>query len=219
MGMGSTSQVKCWQLKSLQIFLQTRNGLGYKAKDNLELEVCLDSPHMIATAKCKLPLDLCLENPEWLPLVGCSGEGYPRQVCLDFPNLITSPACQGQNCTFQACPPCLLLHSTFPSKYPTFTNTSHQLTTAFMEPSLWKLASDFPLFSQNLHVKVSLFLFAHYEVEGESFKLFFNNNLICQLSATAALDGYEATLFDCQDNKEFFCSRNMCDKHQFIVKC
>ena len=57
---------------------------------------------MIATAKCKIPLDLCLENPEWLPLVGCSGEGYPRQVCLDFPNLITSPACEGQNCT-----PCL----------------------------------------------------------------------------------------------------------------
>ena len=98
-GLGSTSQVKCWQLKPLQIFLQTRNGLGYKAKDNLELEVCLANPHMIATAKCKLPLDLCLENPEWLPLVGCSGEGYPRQVCLDFPNLITSPACQGQNCT------------------------------------------------------------------------------------------------------------------------
>merc|ERR1712088_40079 len=106
-----------------------RNGLGYKAKDNLELEVCLANPHMIATAKCKIPLDLCLENPEWLPLVGCSGEGYPRQVCLDFPNLITSPACE------------------------------------------------------------------------------------------AALDGYEATLFDCQDNKQFFCSRNMCEKHQFIVKC
>merc|ERR1711936_119751 len=84
-----------------------RNGLGYKAKDNLELEVCLANPHMIATAKCKIPLDLCLENPEWLPLVGCS----------------------------------------------------------------------------------------------------------------AALDGYEATLFDCQDNKQFFCSRNMCEKHQFIVKC
>merc|ERR1712141_301616 len=84
-----------------------RNGLGYKAKDNLELEVCLANPHMIATAKCKLPLDLCLENPDWLPLVGCS----------------------------------------------------------------------------------------------------------------AALEGYEATLFDCQDNKEFFCSRNMCEKHQFIVKC
>merc|ERR1712072_839285 len=82
-----------------------RNGLGYKAKDNLELEVCLANPHMIATAKCKIPLDLCLENPEWLPLVGCS----------------------------------------------------------------------------------------------------------------AALDGYEATLFDCQDNKQFFCSRNMCEKHQFIV--
>merc|ERR1712080_657109 len=83
-----------------------RNGLGYNAKDDLELEVCL-APNMIATPKCKIPLDICLENPEWLPLVGCS----------------------------------------------------------------------------------------------------------------AALDGYEATLFDCQDNKQFFCSRNMCEKHQFIVKC
>merc|ERR1712200_323719 len=84
-----------------------RNGLGYNAKDDLELEVCLANPNMIATPKCKIPLDICLENPEWLPLVGCS----------------------------------------------------------------------------------------------------------------AALVGYEATLFDCQDNKQFFCSRNMCEKHQFIVKC
>ena len=44
------------------------------------------------------------------------------------------------------------------------------------------------------------------------------NILKLSLSA-AALDGYEATLFDCQDNKQFFCSRNMCEKHQFIVKC
>ena len=77
-----------------------RNGLGYNAKDDLELEVCLANPNMIATPKCKIPLDICLENPEWLPLVGCSGEGLPLQVCLDFPKLITSPACEGQNCTF-----------------------------------------------------------------------------------------------------------------------
>ena len=51
-----------------------RNGLGYKAKDDLTLEVCLANPNMIATAKCKIPLDICLDNPEWLPLVGCSGE-------------------------------------------------------------------------------------------------------------------------------------------------
>merc|ERR1712088_713729 len=133
-----------------------RNGLGYKAKDNLELEVCLANPHMIATAKCKIPLDLCLENPEWLPLVGCSGEGYPRQVCLDFPNLITSPACQAHHSVFGAFSLEICLR--FPTLLP--------------KPA-------------------------------------------CQ----AALDGYDATLFDCQDNKEFFCSRNMCEKHQFIVKC
>ena len=48
--------------------------MGYKAKDDLTLEVCLANPNMIATAKCKIPLDICLDNPEWLPLVGCSGE-------------------------------------------------------------------------------------------------------------------------------------------------
>ena len=73
---------------------------------------------MIATPKCKIPLDICLENPEWLPLVGCSGEGLPLQVCLDFPKLITSPACEGQNCTFQACQTFLLLFPFFSSSSP-----------------------------------------------------------------------------------------------------
>ena len=85
--------------KVLRHTLQTRNGLGYNAKDDLELEVCLANPNMIATPKCKIPLDICLENPEWLPLVGCSGEGLPLQVCLDFPKLLTSPACEGQFCS------------------------------------------------------------------------------------------------------------------------
>ena len=192
--------------------MQPRNGLGYKAKDNLELEVCLANPHMIATAKCKIPLDLCLENPEWLPLVGCSGEGYPRQVCLDFPNLITSPACQGQNCTS------LALSDLSPSSLHSFlcttlTNSPHQLTTVCMEHFLWKFALDFPPSYQNLHVKVSLF--SSFTVRRCTHYLIFN----LRTSLAAALDGYEATLFDCQDNKEFFCSRNMCEKHQFIVKC
>ena len=110
-----------------------RNGLGYKAKDNLELEVCLANPHMIATAKCKIPLDLCLENPEWLPLVGCSGEGYPRQVCLDFPNLITSPACEGQNCTPCSsclCPP-LSLPFSLAILFNTFPPAHHNVYGAF----------------------------------------------------------------------------------------
>merc|ERR1719323_2800872 len=43
---------------------------------------------------------------------------------------------------------------------------------------------------------------------------------ITRLAAcTTALVGYEATLFDCQDNKEILCSLNMCDKHAFLVKC
>merc|ERR1712080_156958 len=127
-----------------------RNGLGYNAKDDLELEVCLANPNMIATPKCKIPLDICLENPEWLPLVGCSGEGLPLQVCLDFPKLLTSPACEA-NLTPQLCA---------------------------STPSITRLAA-----------------------------------------CTTALAGYEATLFDCQDNKEILCSLNMCDKHAFLVKC
>merc|ERR1712066_1139243 len=105
-----------------------RNGLGYNAKDDLELEVCLANPNMIATPKCKIPLDICLENPEWLPLVGCSGEGLP-QLCASTPSITRLAAC------------------------------------------------------------------------------------------TTALAGYEATLFDCQDNKEILCSLNMCDKLAFLVKC
>merc|ERR1712066_1036596 len=127
-----------------------RNGIGYNAKDDLELEVCLANPNMIATPKCKIPLDICLENPEWLPLVGCSGEGLPLQVCLDFPKLLTSPACEA-NLTPQLCA---------------------------STPSITRLAA-----------------------------------------CTTALAGYEATLFDCQDNKEILCSLNMCDKLAFLVKC
>merc|ERR1712107_622062 len=127
-----------------------RNGLGYNAKDDLELEVCLANPNMIATPKCKIPLDICLENPEWLPLVGCSGEGLPLQVCLDFQKLLTSSACEA-NLTPQLCA---------------------------STPSITRLAA-----------------------------------------CTTALAGYEATLFDCQDNKEILCSLNMCDKHAFLVKC
>merc|ERR1712037_265340 len=127
-----------------------RNGLGYNAKDDLELEVCLANPHMIATPKCKIPLDICLDNPQWLPLVGCSGEGLPLQVCLDFPKLLTKPACQA-NLTPQLCA---------------------------STPSITRLAA-----------------------------------------CTASLVGYEATLFDCQDNKDILCSLNMCEKHEFLVKC
>ena len=34
-----------------------------------------------------------------------------------------------------------------------------------------------------------------------------------------ALKGYQPTLFECVDNKEALCSLNLCDKHQFVVKC
>merc|ERR1712051_490940 len=123
-----------------------RNGLGYNAKDDLELEVCLANPHMIATPKCKIPLDICLDNPQWLPLVGCSAHhttfgAFPLDACLAYPTLLTKPACQA-NLTPQLCA---------------------------STPSITRLAA-----------------------------------------CTASLVGYEATLFDCQDNKDILCSLNMC---------
>ena len=33
------------------------------------------------------------------------------------------------------------------------------------------------------------------------------------------LAGYQASLFECQDNKEALCSLQLCDKHKFLVKC
>ena len=53
--------------------LHPDRGLDYKAKDGLSLEVCLDNPELINTAKCSLPRDLCLSNKQFTPLVGCSG--------------------------------------------------------------------------------------------------------------------------------------------------
>merc|ERR1712088_469295 len=170
-----------------------RNGLGYNAKDDLELEVCLANPNMIATPKCKIPLDICLENPEWLPLVGCSGEGLPLQVCLDFPKLLTSPACEGNQYPVETCTsmPSLL---SLPSCDFTF-----PLNTCTANPKLFTL----PQCSANLTPQLCA-----------------STPSITRLAAcTAALVGYEATLFDCQDNKDILCSLNMCAKHEFLVKC
>ena len=50
-----------------------RQGFSYKSKDGLSVEVCLQNPKLIATAKCQLPLDVCLSNPQFIAQVGCSG--------------------------------------------------------------------------------------------------------------------------------------------------
>merc|ERR1711868_39150 len=74
--------------------LHPDNGLDYKARDSLSVEVCLDNPSLINTAKCKLPLDLCLSRPEFTALVGCSGHNkYPLEVCEKFPQLFSQPSC------------------------------------------------------------------------------------------------------------------------------
>ena len=82
--------------------LHPDNGLDYKAKDNLEVEVCLKNPAMINTAKCKLPLEVCLANPQHLASLGCSGNDLPPlslDLCLTYPALLTRPACAGPHST------------------------------------------------------------------------------------------------------------------------
>merc|ERR1712062_710038 len=130
------------------------NGLGYKAKDNLEVEVCLANPRYINTAKCNLPLEVCLDNPQYLSSLGCSGNDLPPlplQTCLTFPELLTFPACSGHSLPREVC--------------------------------------------------------------------MANPSLLTGPSCADALQGYQPTLFQCQDNKEQLCSLDLCEKHEFIVKC
>ena len=75
--------------------LHPDNGLDYKAKDSLSVEVCLANPDLINTAKCSLPRDLCLSNAEFTPLVGCSGHSLPLSVCVSNPVLTTRDSCAG----------------------------------------------------------------------------------------------------------------------------
>ena len=61
--------------------LHPDNGLDYKARDSLSVEVCLANPELIDTAKCSLPRDLCLSNAKFTPLVGCSGHLALVSLC------------------------------------------------------------------------------------------------------------------------------------------
>merc|ERR1712037_13563 len=117
-----------------------RNGLGYNAKDDLELEVCLANPHMIATPKCKVPLDICLDNPQWLPLVGCSAHhttfgAFPLDACLAYPTLLTKPACQGNEYPLETC----LAYPTLLTKPVCQANLTPQLCAS--TPSITRLAA------------------------------------------------------------------------------
>ena len=69
------------------------NGLGYKAKDDLEVEVCLANPSFINTAKCKLPLEVCLDNPQYLSSLGCR-EHLTGSFCARTKEITLTPACQ-----------------------------------------------------------------------------------------------------------------------------
>ena len=86
--------------------LHPDEGLGYKAKDSLSVEVCLANPAMVNTAKCVLPLDVCLDNPQHLSSLGCAGNelpDLPLDVCLAYPELLTKPACSGHNLPLDVC--------------------------------------------------------------------------------------------------------------------
>ena len=86
--------------------LHPDNGLDYKARDNLEVAVCLANPAMINTAKCTLPLDVCLANPQYLSSLGCSGNDLPPlslDICLTYPELLTYDACSGHSLSVEVC--------------------------------------------------------------------------------------------------------------------
>ena len=65
-----------------------RQGFSYKSKDSLSVEVCLQNPKLIATAKCQLPLDVCLSNPQFIAQVGCSGSEIKHQLIFVFINIV-----------------------------------------------------------------------------------------------------------------------------------
>jgi len=213
-----------------------RNALGYRAKDDHPLEVCLANPSLIKGAKCKIPLDICLENPEWLPLVGCSSKGYPLQVCLDYPQLLTSKACEGNQYPVKTCtsmPSLLTLKScdfVFPLAscisnpqlltIPQCLGNQYPVKTCTSNPALLTLKScDFPFPLDTCTSQPDLFAFP--QCSGNlTPEVCASTPSVTRTSAcTAALVGYKATLFDCQDNKEILCSLNMCDAHAFLVKC
>ena len=52
----------------------SKTRVSYKSKDGLSVEVCLENPKLIATARCSLPLEVCLANPQYISQVGCSGQ-------------------------------------------------------------------------------------------------------------------------------------------------
>ena len=79
------------------------NGISYKAKDSLSLEVCLANPSLINTVKCSLPLEVCLSNPQYLPLLGCSGHTVPLGVFLKNPQLLIKTQCSDYKLPLQTC--------------------------------------------------------------------------------------------------------------------
>ena len=51
------------------------------SQNGFTVELCLQKPELIATAKCKLPLDVCLANPEYIALPGCLGNSFTVGMC------------------------------------------------------------------------------------------------------------------------------------------
>merc|ERR1712083_1266999 len=141
-------------------------------------------------AKDSLAVEVCLANPALVDTAKCK---LPLDVCLDNPSLLPLLGCSGNQYPVETC-------TSMPSRLSlTSCDFTFPLSTCTANPQLFTL----PQCSANLTPQLCA-----------------STPSITRLAAcTAALVGYEATLFDCQDNKEILCSLNMCEKHEFLVEC
>merc|ERR1711976_796146 len=173
-----------------------RRGFSYKSKDGLSVEVCLENPKLIDTARCNLPLDVCLANPQYISSVGCSGNTYPVDICLQYPATLTMPPC-AYPFPVDTCAKNTFLLDT--SKYANQCNFEFPLKVCMANTQLFSRTQC------RSHVSGSVCA-SNPEITNEDFCL-------------EKLKRYQPTLFECSDNKVNLCKLKLCDKHQFIVKC
>merc|ERR1712115_724073 len=77
--------------------LHPDQGLDYKARDSLSLEVCLSNKEFTPLVGCSgynFPLSVCISNPVLTTRDECAGNKYPADVCEKFPQLYSQPSCQ-----------------------------------------------------------------------------------------------------------------------------
>jgi len=217
-----------------------RQGFSYKSKDGLSVEVCLENPKLIATARCSLPLEVCLANPQYISQVGCSGNSYSLDTCIAYPELLTTPPCLASN-TYPV-DVCLQYPETLTTPSCSYKFPVNQCVQNKFLLDTSKYASQCSFqFPVDVCAKDSLLLDASQcdfefplKVCNENPDLYKRSQCQSHLSGSVCasnpgitneafcqpfLNGYQPTLFECSDNKENLCRLKLCDKHQFIVKC